>query len=165
MILTAYGPILALTTENKYHPNWEGPKSPSISNNVDILCLLRSEQNIDLPKHEGWLIWSLLLTENYICQTMLMSNRRPQLFILKSLISNVQVFFTTVVLSDATKSHNHNDFSIRGLRIVSLMEEKGDINYHQVKITTINVYFRRIKFVWISEAIRTPLYQVLKKEK
>lgn len=70
-----------------------------------------------------------------------MSNRRPQLFILKSLIANVQVFLTTVVLSDATKSHNHNDFSIRGLRIVSLVEEKGDINYHQVKITTINVFF------------------------
>lgn len=83
---------------------------------------------------------SLLLTENHICRNMLRSNRKPQLFILKSLISNVQVFLTTVVLSGATKIHNYNDFSVRVLRVVSLVEEKGDINYHQVKITTINAF-------------------------
>lgn len=70
------------------------------------------------------------------------SNRKPQLFILKSLSSNVQVFLTTVVLFDATKSHNYNSFIVRILRVVCPVEQKGDIrNYHQVKTTASNIFF------------------------
>lgn len=47
-------------------------------------------------------------------------------------------YFSLLLYSLVQQSHN--DFSVRVLRVVSLMEEKEDINYHQVKITTINVF-------------------------
>lgn len=69
------------------------------------------------------------------------SNRKPQLFILKSLFSSIEVFLITGMMFDATSHHNffYNSFFCPES---CLMEKKGDIrNYHQAKITTNNVLF------------------------
>lgn len=134
MILTGCGPILALTSEKKHHSNWEGTKTP-ISNYVDILRLLRSKQNIYLPKHEGCIyIRSIADRKLHLSKHVNKEQKATAVHFKIPHLKCSRIFHywcneVTTTMTSLSESWG-----------LCPSWKKKETNYHQVKITTINVF-------------------------